>query len=142
MAQTWHDQARGGTPPSQGDSALVVALAAGATPTEAAQRAGVSRRTAYRRLEDAEFRRRVTLERDALVHAAVGRLTDASLDAVDTLRALAGDEDAPPAVRVSTCRAILDMGWRFREQAEVIDRLAAIEAALGAEEPAWPSTVA
>jgi len=141
MDRRWHDEALNGTP-SQGDNALIVALAAGATPAEAARRANVSRRTAYRRLEDGEFRRRVTVERDALVRAAVGRLTDASLDAVDSLRALAGDEATPPAVRVSACRAILDMGWRYREQAEVVDRLAALEAAPGGEEPAWVSTVA
>ena len=76
------------------------------------------------------------------MRAAVGRLTDASLDAVDTLRALAGDDAVPPAVRVSACRAILDMGWRFREQAELVDRLAALEATLGVEEPAWASSVA
>ena len=141
MRGTWHDLARDDTA-SHGDTALIVALAAGATPAEAAQQARVSRRTAYRRLEDAEFRRRVAVERDMLVRATVGRLTEASLEAVETLRALAIDQGTAPAVRVSAAKAILDFGWRFREQADVIQRLAALEAALGGEEPAWASTVA
>jgi hypothetical protein len=113
------------------DTMLVVALACGATPTEAAARAGVSRRTAYRRLQDPAFRRRVHRERDTLVAAIVGRLADASLTAVDTLRIIAADEDAAPGPRISSAKAILDVCLRAHEQIELAERIEAVEAHLG-----------
>jgi hypothetical protein len=89
------------------DTALVVALASGLTPTEAAVQAGVSRRTAYRRLDEPVFRARVQAERDTVFRSALGRLTDASLVAVDTLRSIAADEEVPPSVRISSAKALL-----------------------------------
>lgn len=120
----------------------MIALAAGSTPTEAAKRAGVSRRTAYRRLEDPRFRDQITQERDTLVRTALGRLSDASLDATDTLRELATGTQTPPAVRVSAARAILDIGLRLREQTQILDRLETLEANQSPQSPPWTSPAA
>ena len=54
---------------------LVLALAAGQAVRNAAASAGVSERTAFRRLADPDFRRQVHEARAALVQQAVGKLT-------------------------------------------------------------------
>jgi len=57
-----------------GDDELILALAAGATVREAAEQAGISERTAHRRLADADFRRAVDEARGRMFDAALGRL--------------------------------------------------------------------
>ena len=72
----------------KGDSGLVAALAGGATVRDAARSAGVSERTAHRRLEDAAFARRVSEARAELIARTVGTLADASTGDGTTLRDL------------------------------------------------------
>ena len=108
---------------------LVAALAGGATIAEAAERGGVSQRTVYRRLEDADFRAAVQQARAELVTQAVARLAEAGGEAVATLRALLG-EGTPPAVRLGAARAVLELGTRLRESEELERRLSELEATL------------
>src|SRR5262245_39585567 len=68
-----------------GPDPLVLALATGCSVTDAAQRAGLARRTVYRRLEDPDFRREVTKARDELLFQVVGRLMAVAIKAADTL---------------------------------------------------------
>lgn len=107
------------------DQAIAAALAAGATKQEAARLVGVGERTVYRRLEDRQFRRRIDDARADLVNRVAGGLADASLAAVDTLRALL--EADSESVRLGACRAILDLCLRHREADEFERRIAAIE---------------
>jgi hypothetical protein len=72
-----------------GDDALVQALAGGLSVPKAAQGAGLSERTAYRRLQDPAFRGRVDQARCDVVAGVVGRLSalgDASAAALAGLR--------------------------------------------------------
>ena len=87
-AQTpsWQEVAESGSP--SGDNAVAAAIAAGTSIKEAARAAGVSERTAYRRQRDPEFRRRVDEIRSSFLSDAVGRLAEASTEAVSTLKAL------------------------------------------------------
>lgn len=71
-----------------GDDELILALAAGVSVSEAADRAGVGERTAYRRLLDVDFRRRVSEARGRLFDAALGRLANIATKAADTLERL------------------------------------------------------
>lgn len=116
-----------GTESTTRDTALILSLAAGSTPTDAAAKTGLSRRTVYRRLDDPAFRDRVQSERDNLVSSMLGRLADASLIATETLRSVAADEEAPLSARISSSKAILDYALRAREQVELVDRLRAVE---------------
>jgi hypothetical protein len=93
-------------PPTQGDEKLFQMLMCGATVTAAASAAGISERTAYRRLAKPTFRRRLDAARDIVRDNVVQQLTDASADAVDSLRELAHDED--PEIRLHACRALLE----------------------------------
>ena len=112
----------------------MAALAGGATVQDAARQAGVSERTVYRRLDDAEFRQAVMEARAELVARAVAMLAEAGTEAVTTLRALL-EEPTPPAVRLGAARAVLELGTKLRESEELEQRLATLEDQLAADEP-------
>ena len=67
------------------DESLLMALACGATVDNAARQAGISKRTAYRRLADPAFGRRLQQMRGDMVSRTSGTLTAAAGEAVRTL---------------------------------------------------------
>jgi hypothetical protein len=81
-----------------GDNELILALAAGATVREAAERAGVGERTAHRRLADGGFRRAVGEARDRMFDAARGRLAGLASKAAETRQRLM-ESDKPSEAR-------------------------------------------
>jgi hypothetical protein len=114
------------------DEALLLALACGATADSAAQKAGVGARTVHRRLADPDFRRRLQELRGDMVQRTSGALTAASTEAVRTLLELLKPTQ-PPAVRLGAARAVLELGLKLREAAELEGRLAAVEERLAAK---------
>jgi hypothetical protein len=107
-------------------TALVWALACGGTVEYAADHAGVSRRTAFRRLADPEFRRQVAEARTQMVERASGSLTAVSAAAIATLNELL-DRGIAPQARLGAARAVLDIGMKVREVAELEQRIAELE---------------
>jgi Homeodomain-like domain len=115
-------------PRKKAEDALLLALACGATVEQAARQCRLSARTVYRRLADADFRRRLQALRADMVQRTAGMLTAASGEGVKTLLALL-KEATPPATRLGAARAVLELGVKFRETVELEERLAALEAA-------------
>lgn len=115
----------------RGDDSLLAALAAGSTVEDAAQTAGVSVRTAYRRLGDPGFARRLAQARDELISSALGELVDCASEAVATLRALLSASDE--RVRLGAAKSTLEQLLRLRETLMLSQRLAALERALQAQ---------
>lgn len=113
------------------DEALLLALACGATVESAADKAGISRRTAHRRLADPAFRRRLSALRADMLQRTAGMLTAASLESVKTLLTLQGAAN-PAAVRLGAAKAILSLGPAYREVSEWEERLLALEQRLDA----------
>ena len=74
------------------DLTLVLAVAAGLTNKQAAEQAGISESTVYRRLRDPVFKQQVGEARAATVEQASARLTAASLTAIQTLLQLLSAE--------------------------------------------------
>jgi hypothetical protein len=109
------------------EDALLLALACGASVEAAAKQCGLAERTVYRRLEDPGFRARLQDVRSDMVRRAAGMLTAAASQAVGTLLALQKDS-APPAVRLGAARAVLEIGIKVREMAELEARMAELEA--------------
>jgi HEAT repeat protein len=124
------------------DSSLVTALACGGTVEATAKSAGVSEATVYRRLREPAFRQRVAEARAEMVSRAVARLSATSTLAADTLRKLL--DAKAETVRLGAARAILELGGKLREQEDLTERIAALEARLGdqQEERPWPSRTA
>ncbi|HYH63449.1 MAG TPA: hypothetical protein VD866_02010 [Urbifossiella sp.] len=108
------------------DDAVVLALACGATVEAAAKQGGVSERTVYTRLRDPDFQKRIKEARTDLVRRSAGLLSAASGEAVRTLLALM-KESAPPAVRLGAAKAVLELGIKVRELAELEAEVRALE---------------
>jgi hypothetical protein len=91
--------------------------------------AGVSPRTLYRRLREAAFLAQVREARTEMERRTTGLLTAAGIGALKTLTGLQ-DTAASESVRLGAARTILDLGCKFRENLDVAERLAALEARL------------
>jgi hypothetical protein len=110
---------------SRSDELLLSRLAAGETVERAARAAGLSPRTAYRRLADPQFAQRLARTRDELISNALGELVASAEDAVVTLRALLSASDE--RVRLAAAKTTLDQLLRLRETLTLSQRLAALE---------------
>ncbi len=108
------------------DDVLAMALACGATAEQAATKGGVSLRTVRRRMTDPAFQAKVREIRRETVERTAAMLTAASSEAVRTLLGLQKDT-VPAAVRLGAARAILEIGMKAREIAELEVQLRELE---------------
>lgn len=108
------------------DDALLLALVKGATVRSAAEQAGLSEATAFRRLRNPEFVAELNRVRGELWNAALGKLTEASGKAVDRLVMLV-DEGDTHAVRLSAAVRVLEIGIKLRGSVEITTRLDRLE---------------
>ena len=115
------------------DETLLMTLACGATVDHAAHSAGVSVRTAHRRLKEEGFQKRLQDVRADMVQRTVGMLTASGMEATKTLISML-ESTVPQAVRLGAVRTILEFGIKLREIDELAQRIAALEANLGATE--------
>ncbi len=115
------------------DDALLLTLACGASIEAAAAKVGVSPATVHRRLQNPEFRKRLQAIRGDLFQRAAAMMTAAAGEAVKTLLALL-QASIPPAARLGAARAILELGVRLRQTAELEERLQALEERLAGDE--------
>ena len=120
-------------PRKKAEDALLLTVACGASVDQAARQCGLSVRTVYRRLAEADFRRRLQALRSDMVSRTVGTLTAAATEAVRTLLELL-KSSASDAVRLGAARAVLEMGLKVREAADLEERLAALEQQLAVAE--------
>jgi len=118
----------------QANQMLLVALACGATVEAAAQKAGLSQATVYRRLLDPEFKRRIQQAQSDMVKRASGTLTAAGMEAIKTLLSLLQTSSTPAAVRLGAARAVLELGTKLRDNVELEERLRALEERLFGKE--------
>src|SRR5262249_13678591 len=110
-------------PRKKADDALLLALACGASVDQAARQCGLSTRTVYRRLAEADFRRRLQALRGDMVSRTAGTLTAAAGEAVRTLLELL-KSTASAAVRLGAARGGLGIGMEGRQAADLRGSLA------------------
>jgi hypothetical protein len=108
------------------DEKLVIALACGSTVENAARQAGVGETTVYRRLKEPAFQAMLNTARQEMIQRTANMLTAASLESVKTLLRLQG-EGVPHAVQLGAAKAIVELGAKLRESAELFARVAALE---------------
>jgi hypothetical protein len=111
---------------------LLTTLACGATVEVAAQKAGISRATAFRRLQDPAFQSQLQQLGADMVKRAAATLTAANTEAIKTLLSLV-QPTVPPATRLGAARSILEYGLKMRETADLEERLKAIEERMATE---------
>jgi transposase-like protein len=110
--------------------AVALALASGRTVAEVVTTCGSSERTIRRWLAQDDFRRQVAELRAEMLRRALGKLADAAVEAVDTLRGLLSAEGE--SARLGAARVILEQGVKLRESTDLEARLAALEERLAA----------
>jgi hypothetical protein len=113
------------------DHNLLTALACGATVEAAARSAGISESTVYRRLRQPAFSQRLQEVRADMVQRTSAMLTASGMEAVKTLLALQ-QASTPASMRLGAARAILEIGLKVREVADLERRLSALEQQLSA----------
>lgn len=108
--------------PQKGDTALVLALARGASVPEAAAEAGISERTAWRRVADRRIQRCVAEARAELVSQAVAQLAETAAKAVKTLGDVMDCDD--PRAATAAAKVVLEyalpMQVEYRKTAEAL----------------------
>jgi hypothetical protein len=105
--------------------ALALALAAGDSIADAAAKAGMSERTARRRLADPSLRQHIEKLRAAMIERALGRMADSMTEAADVLRALL--QAKTESVRLGAARSLLDLGTKVRDAVDMEARVAELE---------------
>lgn len=105
------------------DELLAGYLASGMRIEDAARKAGVAESTAYRRRRNPKFQQRVQELRNEMLGRAVGILADGASEASATLWWLV-QKAKSESVRLGACRALLEMGTRLRESAELAEQVA------------------
>lgn len=108
------------------DEVLVDNLALGQSPTDAAEGAGVSRRTVYRRMEDPEFRQQVTQRRTMLLDEFTNRVTEVASAAMLRVQLLMFDSESE-LVQLRAARTILDQVARVQDLMELESRSPKVE---------------
>ena len=111
------------------DADLVLTLACGASPENAAQKTGMSVRTVLRRLADPRFRAQVNDMRAEMARRIAGMLTAGGIGSLKTLTTLQ-ESAVSESVRSGAARAILELGCKMRESVELTERLAVLETRL------------
>ena len=96
------------------DDALALSIACGSSLRVAAKENGFGERTAWRRLNDPEFRARVDAIRAAIVDQGIGKIVEAITEAADTLRDLLKAESE--SVRLGAAKGILDAYSKFDDR--------------------------
>ena len=104
----------------QGDDQLFQALVSGCHIENAASIAGISVRTAYRRLADPTFRSQLQDARQSLRESILAKLSDAGHDAVGTLWELMQSAD-DEGVRLRAAKAVLDNLRGFHAESPTIE---------------------
>ena len=122
--------------PSDKRTLLALALAAGTPVGEAADQAGICRKTVQRWLAKPAFRRLVSRLRGQMLATALGYMSDNMTRAARTVAALL---DAPePHIRLRAARTLMNFGLRFRESVDVTDHIHQLERELARKQGVLP----
>lgn len=114
----------------EADDFLLQALALGMPITNAAKAAGISARTAHRRLKDPVFAERVRNKRLELFERTADLLSAAALESTKEVLAMTKDHSLPAATRLAAARTLLDHNGKYRLSSDMMGRVANLEAEL------------
>src|SRR5215470_18082856 len=107
---------------------VITALVTCASITEAAAQCGLADVTLRRWLKQEPFQAAYRDARRAVVQHAIAQVQRATGEAVETLRSVMQDAEAPASARVSAAKAILETALKGIDIDDLEARLAALEA--------------
>ena len=105
----------------------IAALLNERTIVKAAERVGVGEVTLWRWLQQNDFKAEYRKARREVVGVAVGRLQQASCEAVQTLCDVMADSNAPASSRVSAARNVLELAMKAVELEDLEERISVLE---------------
>jgi len=106
------------------------ALLEGANIQDAAERAGVNRKTVTRWLQDAMFWTVYQANSRTSLELAARRMTGKLDMAVDMVASVMEDDEAPAGVRLRAAQQVIDGSLKLLEVTDIQERIAALEARL------------
>jgi len=98
-----------------------------ATVAAAARRAGLSERTLWRYLSDAEFKQALRERQDKATSALGAALTGLSDKAIETLTELLEDTETPPSVQARVALSVVKQRGDLIELADLSERISRLE---------------
>jgi hypothetical protein len=108
-------------------SKVLALLAGGSTIEAAASESKVNPSTVHAWLKKEPFAGEYKAATRIVIEHATTQLKAATGEAVSTLRAVAGDDDAPASSRVSAAKTILELAYRAVELDDLAERIQALE---------------
>jgi transposase len=128
MTSTRHQVAENGS--LRGDEAFLAALLRGMPVKAAAKEAKFAERTAYRRVADPDFRRRLDEGRAQITSVVAAQLAGGAELGHATLIELAADKTVPAAVRRAAAADLIRLAGEIGAARDVEARLESLEDAL------------
>jgi hypothetical protein len=129
-------QAESGHDLSATQERAILALLSQPTTRKAASEVGIDEATLWRWLQDKEFHSAYMKARRETVSRSIARLQQCTTEAVNTLRAVMRDKEAPAGARVMAAKATLDYAMKAVEIEDLAERVAELEATLKQQEGA------
>jgi hypothetical protein len=111
-------------------AALLQEMLLGYRPAAAAERLGISVRTAQKWAKDPDFQAELRAAVSGQFEESVRALIGSTKVATETLVSICADTDIAPAVRVSAAKAILENAFRGNELVNTEARISELEAIL------------
>ena len=112
---------------NQKQTALLQALLTEPTIIKAAERAGISRATAYKYMHDEEFKANLEKQKQEVLDSVTTYLQGQLTTCSEELMAIAKDRSNSPQVRINAIAIVFQNARSFIEQESIIKRIAALE---------------
>lgn len=112
---------------TRGQQKAIPAMLRSTSVKEAAEEAGLARRTIYRYLEDKRFRAELRRRQDEVLAHTTAALVGLAEDAVEVLRGVMDDEFASDSVRVRAALGLLKHTRDVVELQELAERVRTME---------------
>ena len=97
------------------------------TVEEATEKADITRNTAYRYLNNDDWKKEYREQRNALTDGLTNQLQQLGTQAIQTLEENLNDPEATPASKNTTAKTILDYIYSNYDREQIVERLEEIE---------------
>ena len=112
---------------NQKQTAFLQALLTEPTIIKAAERAGISRATAYKYMHDEEFKASLEKQKQEVLDSVTTYLQGQLTTCSEELMGIAKDRSNSPQVRINAIAIVFQNARSFIEQESIIKRIAALE---------------